>query len=82
MKDVHRLAHFGVRLMSISDNGVTVQNGAESSLVVKVKKSKTMIQFCLNLRVQSIIRKWRFSPKVEMVYFATKVDSVFLMWVS
>ena len=25
-KDVHRLAHLGVRLMSISDGGVTVQN--------------------------------------------------------
>ena len=31
MKDVHRLALLGVRLMSISDSGVTVQNGAELS---------------------------------------------------
>ena len=30
MKDVHRLAHLGVRLMSISVSGVIVQNGAES----------------------------------------------------
>ena len=28
-KDVRRLARLGVRLMSISDGGVTVQNGAE-----------------------------------------------------
>ncbi|XP_069143523.1 uncharacterized protein [Solanum lycopersicum] len=35
VKDVHRLAHLGVRLMSILDSGVTVQNGAESSLVVE-----------------------------------------------
>ena len=34
VKDVHRLAHLGVCLMSISDSGVTVQNGEESSLVV------------------------------------------------
>ena len=34
VKDVHRLARLGVRLMSISDSGVTVQNGEESSLVV------------------------------------------------
>ena len=27
-KDVHRLARLGVLLMSISDGGVTVQNGA------------------------------------------------------
>ena len=38
VKDVHRLARLGVRLMSISDSGVTVQNGAESSLVVEVKQ--------------------------------------------
>ena len=40
MKDVHRLARLGVRLMSISDNGVKVQNGVESSLVVKVKEKQ------------------------------------------
>ena len=34
VKYVHSLAHLGVHLMSISDSGVTVQNGAESSLVV------------------------------------------------
>ena len=34
VKDVHRLARLGVRLMSISDSGVIVQNEAESSLVV------------------------------------------------
>ena len=28
VKDVHRLARLGVLLMSILDNGVTVQNGA------------------------------------------------------
>ncbi|WMV29849.1 hypothetical protein MTR67_023234 [Solanum verrucosum] len=37
-KDVHRLACLGVRLMSISDGGVTVQNGSESSLLVEVKE--------------------------------------------
>ena len=57
VKDVQRLARLGVCLISISDNVVTVQNGAESSLVVKVKKSKTMIQFFLNLRMYSIIRE-------------------------
>ena len=39
-KDVHKLAHLGVCLMSISDSGVIVQNGAESSLVVEVKEKK------------------------------------------
>ena len=37
VKDVHRLARLGVRLMSISYNDVTIHDGAESSLVVEVK---------------------------------------------
>ena len=40
VKDVHRLARLGVILMSISDNGVTVRNEAESSLVVEVKEKQ------------------------------------------
>ena len=40
VKDVHRLGRLGVRLMSISDSGVTVQNGEESSLVVEVKENQ------------------------------------------
>ena len=40
VKDVHRLALLGVHLMSISDSMVTVQNGAESSLVVMVKEKQ------------------------------------------
>ena len=38
MKDVHRLARLGVRLMIISDSGVTVQNRVDSSFVVEVKE--------------------------------------------
>ncbi|WMV41040.1 hypothetical protein MTR67_034425 [Solanum verrucosum] len=34
-KDVHRLARLGVHLMIISNGGVTVQNGSESSLAVE-----------------------------------------------
>ena len=40
VKDVHKLDCLGVLLMSISDSGVTVQNGEESSLVVEVKENK------------------------------------------
>ena len=40
MEDVHSLARLGVLLMSISDNGVTVRNEAESSLVVEVKEKQ------------------------------------------
>ena len=50
MKDVHRLALLGVCLMSISDNGLTVQNGAELSLVVEVKEKKDSDSILLELK--------------------------------
>ena len=40
VKYVHRLARQGVLLQSISNSGVIVQNGAESSLVVEVKEKQ------------------------------------------
>ena len=39
VKDVHRLARLGVRIMSITGSGVNVHNGAESSFVVEVKEN-------------------------------------------
>ena len=51
VKDVHRLAHLGVRIMSIPHSGVTVQNGAESSLVIKVKKKQHSDTIFLQLQV-------------------------------
>ena len=50
VKDVHRLVHLGVRLMSISDNGVIVQNGEESSFVVEVKEKKDNDPILLELK--------------------------------
>ncbi|KAH0650287.1 hypothetical protein KY284_030199 [Solanum tuberosum] len=49
-KDVHRLARLGVRLMSISDGGVTVHNGSESSLVVEVKVKQDSDMILLQLK--------------------------------
>ena len=49
VKDVHRLARLGVCFMSISDNGVTVQNGAESSLVV-VKENQESDSILVELK--------------------------------
>ena len=40
VNDVHRLARLGVRLMIISDSGVTFENGAKSSFVVEVKENQ------------------------------------------
>ncbi|WMV45982.1 hypothetical protein MTR67_039367 [Solanum verrucosum] len=49
-KDVQRLARLGVRLSSISDSGVTVQNGAKSSLVVDVKEMQDSDPMLLELK--------------------------------
>ncbi|XP_069146960.1 uncharacterized protein [Solanum lycopersicum] len=45
-----RLARLGIRLRRISDSGVTFQNGAESSLVVKVKKKQENDPILLELK--------------------------------
>ena len=50
VKDVHRLARLGVLLKSISYSGVTVQNGAELSLVVEVKEKKDSDSILLELK--------------------------------
>ena len=50
MKDVHRLDLLGVRFMSISDSSATVQNGAESSLVVDVKEKQESDPILLELK--------------------------------
>ena len=50
VKAVHRLARLGVLLMSISESGVIVQNGAESSLVVEVKEKQDNDPILLELK--------------------------------
>ena len=50
VKDVHKLARLRVRLMSISDSRVTVQNGAELSFVVEVKEKKDSDKIFLELK--------------------------------
>ena len=57
MKDVHILARLGVHLMSISNSGVTIQNGEVSSLVLEVKEKKDSDPILLELKGQSIIRE-------------------------
>ena len=50
VKDVHRLARLGVCLMSISDSGVIVHNGAKSSLVVEFKENQDSDPVLLELK--------------------------------
>ncbi|WMV45672.1 hypothetical protein MTR67_039057 [Solanum verrucosum] len=49
-KDVRRLDRLGVRLMSISNGGVTVQNRSESFLVVEVKEKQDSEPILLELK--------------------------------
>ena len=49
-KDVHRLALLGVRFVGISENGLTVQNEAEVSLVVGVKEKQDSDPILLELK--------------------------------
>ena len=49
VNDVHRLTRFGVRLMSISESGIALQNRAESSLVVGVKEKQDSDSVLLEL---------------------------------
>ena len=62
VKDVHRLARLGVRLMRISDNGVIVKNGEESSLVVEFKENQDSAPILLELKNAVHNSDWRFSP--------------------
>ena len=50
VKDVHKLAHLGVYLMSISNSGVIFQSGAESSFIVEVKEKKDNDPIFLELK--------------------------------
>ena len=50
VKDVYRIASFGVCLISISESDVIVQNGAESSLIMEVKEKKDTDQMFLEIK--------------------------------
>ena len=50
VKDIHRLALLGVLLISIPENGVTAQSGAESSFVVEVKEKHDSDPILLELK--------------------------------
>ena len=50
VKDVHRLARLGVRLMSISNSGAAVQNGVEYYMVVRVKEKQDSDPILLELK--------------------------------
>ena len=50
VKDVHMLAHLGVRVISISNSGVISPNWVESFFVVEVKEKQNNDQILLELK--------------------------------
>ena len=82
VKDVHSVARLGVRLMSISDNGVIVQNGAESSLVVEVREKQESDPIFLKLKGGVNNQRVEVFSQEGEIYFTTKVDCVFQIWES
>ncbi|XP_075111388.1 uncharacterized protein LOC142181771 [Nicotiana tabacum] len=50
MKEVHRLANLGVRLLDSEDGGVVLQNRAESSLVAEAKENQFSDPYLLQLK--------------------------------
>ena len=50
VKDAHSLARLEVRLMSISDTGVRVQNGKKFSFVVEVKEKQESDPILLEIK--------------------------------
>ena len=79
VKDIYRLSHFGVCLMSISNSGAAVQNGVEYYMVVRVKEKQDSDPILLELK--GAVHNQRvevFSQGGD----ATMVYCVFLMWAS
>ncbi|WMV08475.1 hypothetical protein MTR67_001860 [Solanum verrucosum] len=62
-KDVHRLARLGIRLMSLSDGGVTVQNRSKSSLVAEVKEKQDSDPMLLKLK--SLVHQQRVEDMTD-----------------
>ena len=82
VKDVNRLSRLGVCLVSISDSGVILQNGTESSLVVKVKENQDSAPIFLELKSavhNQIVEVFSQGGNSVLRY---QVDCVFLMWLS
>ena len=81
VKNVHSLARLGVR-MSISNNGVTIQNGEKSFLVVEVKENLDSYRILVELKGGVHNKRVEvFSQEVDGV-LRYQGSCVFLMWVS
>ena len=50
MKDVHRLAHFGVRFEDSSNGGIVVHHDSDSSLVLKVNSMQHLDIMLMELK--------------------------------
>ena len=56
MKEVHRLARLGVRLVDSTSGGVSVHPSSESSLVVEVKKGQHLDPVLMELKDSVLLK--------------------------
>ena len=56
-KGMHKLAHLGIKLMDYIEVGIVVMNGAESSLVSKVKENQVQDPILSELKENFIREK-------------------------
>ena len=82
VKDVHRFACLGVRLMSISNSSVTVKNGEESSFIVEVKAKQESDPIFIELKCAFNNQRVEVFSKGGDGVLRYQVDYVFLMWES
>ncbi|WMV19302.1 hypothetical protein MTR67_012687 [Solanum verrucosum] len=68
VKDVHRLARLGVYIMNISDTGVIIRSGSESSLVAEVKEKQDSDPILLQFKGEtSLIGPYSVHEAMEKV---------------
>ena len=77
-KYIHTLALLGGRLMSISDGGIIVQNGVESSLLMEVKEKQDSDLILPQLKGAVHEKRNKVFTSGDMMCFAIRVDYVFL----
>ena len=56
MKDIHRLAELGVRLVDSTSGGVSVHPSPESSLVVEVKEGQHLNHVLMELKDSVLVK--------------------------
>ena len=82
MKEVYRLARFGVRLEDSPKEGSVVHHNSKSSLVVYVKSKQHLDPLLMKLNKLVLSKFNKSFSQRRMGYSGTKVDCVYRMWMT